>query len=210
MPFDDRTMICAWVRAHVDEFVDGAEGGLEPAERLAMEAHASACPECRAEITAAQGLLRELRALPVHEAPAAVVAAAAAAIASEQRVVPLRGPQARPGVLRWIPAAAAAAIIVALVATARWSGPITTVSSGFAEARVERATRETLFALSYLDRYTRMTGEIVTDAVLERRVLGSMERALDDGLIEPGLNPSLRRAMKKSGFVETKPAHERS
>jgi len=100
--------------------------------------------------------------------------------------------------------------LVALVATARWTSPVTTVSSGLAEARVERAARETVFALSYVSRCARMTGEIVADEVLEKRVAGTVGRAIDAGVVEHGLNPPLRRAMKKSGLVETKPVHERS
>jgi hypothetical protein len=37
-----------------------------------------------------------------------------------------------------------------------------------------------------------------------------VERAIDAGAIERGLSPSLRRAMEKSGLIETKPAHEHS
>ena len=206
MQFDDSTLTCARVRDRIDEFVDGVDGGLAPGEWAAIEAHVSACDACRREVTAARALLAELRAFPVLEAPASVVAAAAATIASARRVIPMQRPAARShGALRWIPAVAAAAIVVALVATARWSGPITTAGSGFAEARVERAARETVFALSYVNRYARMTGEIVTD-----EALGSVERAIDAGAIERGLSPSLRRAMEKSGLIETKPAHEHS
>ncbi|MDH4037781.1 MAG: zf-HC2 domain-containing protein [Candidatus Krumholzibacteria bacterium] len=202
---------CAWVRARIDEFSDGAEGGLGPGERAAVEDHAKGCAPCRAEIEAAHVLLNALRALPVHEVPASVVAAAEAAIASADRAVPVPHPRARQrGAVRWLPALAAAAGIVVVVATARWSDPVVTVSSGFAEARVERATREAVLALSYVNRYARMTGQIVTDEVLERGVVGSVERAIDTGVIAPRRNSSLRRALEKSGFVETKPEHERS
>ena len=200
---------CTWVRRRVDEYIDGVDGGLTPDERSAIARHAAVCAACRAEIDAARAVLRELRALPVFEVPAAVVAAAEASL-SASGAMRTRPRMAGMHLVLWIPAAAAAAVILAVLVTARWSAPIRAESSGLAEARVERATRDAVLALSYLGRYTRMTETIVEDEILQRRVLGTVERALDESILERGLEPPLRRAVKKSGFVETNPGHERS
>lgn len=202
----DTPVDCTWVRERIDDFVDGSDGDLTAAERAAVARHTSACSACRTEIDAAAAILRELRAFPTHEAPAALVAAAEAAIEGEGVLAPRRAA----GALRWIPSLAAAAALVALVATARWSGPAPTESIGLSEARVERAAREAMFALSYVNRYARMTGRIVADEVLEKRLMGTMGRALDHEVIDQGIAPPLRRALQKSGFVETLPPHERS
>jgi hypothetical protein len=161
-------------------------------------------------LDAATAIARELRALPVYAVPERVVAAAALAIERENRVVPLH---ARAGgvarALRWLPATVAAAAVLLLVATARWSAPVVTVSSGLAEAQVERATRETMLAFSYLNQYARMTGEIVAVDVLEKRVMGTMERAVDREVLERGLATPLR-AIRKPKNVETEAPRERS
>ncbi|HEU4364288.1 MAG TPA: zf-HC2 domain-containing protein [Candidatus Krumholzibacteria bacterium] len=210
MPFDDTVITCPWVRERVDDYVDGADGGLAPEERAAVARHAGACASCRAEIDAADAVLRELRAFPLFEAPDAVIAGAQSALAGERVLLfpgRSRGPAA---IARWIPAAAAAAAIIALVATARWSDPVRTARGSLAEARVERAARETFFALSYVNRYARMTGRIVTTDVIEKRLVGTMERAVDREVMDRGVTPPLRRAMGRSGIVETESPLERS
>jgi len=200
---------CTWVRRHIDEYIDGVDGGLTPDEQSAIARHATVCAACRTEIDAARAVLRELRALPVLDVPAAVIAAAEASL-SAAGDLRKRPRITRMPVLRWIPAAAAAAAVLVVLATARWSAPIRVESSGLAEARVERAAREAVLALSYVGRYTRMTETIMEDEILERRVLGTVERVLDESILERGLEPPLRRAVRKSGFVETNPGHERS
>jgi hypothetical protein len=210
MPFDETTITCAWVRERVDDYSDGAEGDLSREAREAIARHAALCDACRAEIELAAAVVQELRAFPLFAVPDRVIAAAAAAIGAEDSTQRFRPERARAGLLAWVPATVAAAALVVLVATARWSGPVATVSGGFAEARVERAARETVLALSYINHYARMTGEIVTGDVLEKRLVGTMERAVDRQVIGEGMAPPLRRAMKETGIVETRTPHERS
>lgn len=210
MPFDETAITCAWVRERVDDYIDSADGDLSPGAREAVARHAAGCDACRAEIELAAAVVRELRAFPVFAVPDRVIAAAAAAIGPAGGARRHVAQHARGGLVAWVPAVAAAAALVVLVATARWSGPIATASGGFAEARVERAARETVLALSYINHYARMTGEIVTGDVLEKRLVGTMERAVDRQVIDEGMAPPLRRAMKETGIVETRSPHERS
>ncbi len=198
---------CAWVLEHAEDCVDGPDGGLSPVERDALSRHLAACEDCRGEIAAAHAVLAGLRALPTFDCPPGVIEAAERSIGATGRARPvLRDPRAW---LRWGPAAVAAAALVALVATARWAPP-PAVDTPAAEAGVEQAARETMLAFSYVDRYVRRTGEIVATDVIQKRVVGTVERTLDRDLIERGVAPSLRRAMGKSGIVETIPPRERS
>lgn len=78
---------CARFRESVDAYVDlepepgagldreDAGGGLEPAERAALEAHAAGCPDCRAELALARRLRQGLRdGLPLLSCPPEVSA----------------------------------------------------------------------------------------------------------------------------------------
>ena len=210
MVLDDATVTCAWVQARVEDYLDGADGSLAPEERSALARHAARCASCRVEIDAARTLLSELRAFPVFEAPPAVIAAAERAIAAPGRVVPLRGTGRARAVVQWAPAAVAAAALLALVLNARWSGPVATEPSALADASVVRAARETELAFSYINRCARITGDIVAGEIMEKRVFGTVERAIDEGVVNRGIAPPLRRVMKKRDLVETNPPQGRS
>ncbi|HEX5133467.1 MAG TPA: zf-HC2 domain-containing protein [Candidatus Krumholzibacteria bacterium] len=210
MPFDASRVTCAWVEERIDAFLDGDDGGLAHAERDAVETHAATCPACAREVAMAARVLAGLRAFPNHPVPASVLAAAERAIAEPPRIVAAPAPaRSRFRIVDWLPATLAAAALVALVATARWS-PAPTPRADLAGAGVAEAARETVLALSYLNRYARMTGEIVTDEILEKHLVGTVERTLDNEVFDGSIVPPLRRAVEKSGIVETKPPHERS
>jgi len=209
MTLDDAAT-CAWVRERVEDYVDAPDGGLSPLERAAIARHSAGCAACRAEVDTARALLQELRAMPEYAVPESVIATAQAALAEPRAVIRLLPVRTPSRAVRWAPAALAAAAVVLLVVTARWSGPVATEPSALADARVERATRETMLALSYVSHYTRMTGEIVAAEIMEKRVIGTVEKAIDRGVIDRALAPPLRRAMRNSDFVETNPARERS
>lgn len=209
MHSDDR-VTCAWVRERVEDYVDAPDGGLPPRERTAVARHSAGCAACRAEIETARALLQELRSMPEYPVPESVIAAARAELDGPRDVVRLRPSRGTAVWLRWAPAALAAAAVALVVTTARWSGPVATEPSALTDAEVERAARETMLALSYVGHYTRMTGEIVADQIMDKRVIGTVEKALDDGVINRGLTPPLRRVIRNRDFVETNPAHERS
>jgi anti-sigma factor RsiW len=171
---------CEWIRDRIDAYVDGIESDLPAAEHAAIARHASACDACAQEIAFARRVRDELRSLAIPSAPPSVVARAQTQAESPRaRVVPLRP---RLFARRWIPAVAAAALLVA----ALW------VESDRRRAAhdvaVENAARETALAFSYLNKYARRTGTIVEDDVIERRLLAPVEKAIE-----------------KSGVTETKP-----
>jgi len=86
-------------------YVDGTASSQE---RAAVDAHASTCARCRAEIVSASAARAELRRLPVVEAPAGLAPDPVTAPATARR-------SGTPGWYRWGGAAAAAAVIVLLV-----------------------------------------------------------------------------------------------
>lgn len=216
MTFDDRNVSCAWTAARIDAFVDGdASDGFPPAEREAVERHVETCAACRARLGAAVRIAAELRALGTFDVPDAVIARAEEILDAENPTpvrVAARPRRINPG-LSWVPAAVAAAAVAVMILTAHWSQPPRTEPAMDAQtAEVQRAARETALALSYVTRYARYTGRIVEDDVIEKRVIGTMERAIESSRddVDDSVTPTIRRAMEKSGIIETKSGGRRS
>jgi anti-sigma factor RsiW len=186
MSFGELT--CDWVLEHVDDYIDD-DGALSAAQRDAVDRHAAHCAACQDEIRAARAVVQTLRGIPQVPVPASVIDAAERAIQPAVCVVPMVAP--RPRAIRWVPSIVAAAALVAVIATAQWT-PRTPPEPLASEAQVEAAARETLLALSYVNHSARRTGDILTREVLN------------------GTLPPIRRAMEKSGIVETKSPAGRS
>ncbi len=213
MALDDMNATCAWVDEHLDAFLDGEAGGLDVREREAVRRHIASCAACRELAADAERTIAGLRSLPVFDVPGAVVerAARAAGALDTPRRVRIGSPRLA-SIARWVPAAAAAAALIAVIATAHWSQTPVSEPSPAERAAVADAARETLLALSYVQRYAHYTSHVIEDRVFEQGVIAPMERALDASqqrIIDNGVVP-VRRAMKKSGMIETKSSPERS
>jgi anti-sigma factor RsiW len=179
---------CAWVREHIDEYCDGAEGELTNDEHLRVARHVETCPSCAHELALAQRVGAELRAMAMPAAPAGVIERAEQEVATRRgNVVRLRS---RVGIMRW---AAVAAGVVLLAAVAWMERQRTAEETATQSAAVERAAQEAALAFAYVNKYARRTGDIVQDEVIERRILEPVEKA-----------------MEKSGVSETKPNPDQS
>ncbi len=174
MSSNERT--CEWVRDRIDACLDGE---LSDADRAELARHAESCAECAHELSLATRVLAGFRDLAIPAAPASVIERAEAEIESGRgRVVRIR-PRAR--ALRWIPAAAAAVLLL----TAVW---IDRERRRAAEqVAIEEAARDAAVAFAYLNKYARRAGDIVEDDVIQRRLIAPVEKA-----------------MEKSGVTETK------
>lgn len=183
---------CEWVRDRIDAFVDGAKSDLSDAERLRGANHVESCTVCAQELALAERIRDGLHEMAFCAAPESVVDRAEREITratASGNVVRLRA-RVRPRAARWVPAAVAAAALIAAVFLERDRRAGEIASSPEA---IEAATREAAVAFAYLDKYARRTGAIVETEVLEQRLLAPMEKA-----------------MEKSGVVETKSGPGRS
>ncbi|MBI4168724.1 MAG: glycoside hydrolase family 13 [Acidobacteria bacterium] len=98
------------------------EGELAPEERWAFETQLAGDPALREEVTALQRLLAEAGSLPLHQAPEDLVARVRARLATAAPRQASRPPQRKPFLL-WVPAAAAAGLLL-LLTVSRWqTGP---------------------------------------------------------------------------------------
>ncbi len=213
MTFDDLKPTCAWIAERIDAFVDD-DPDLSVQERDAVGRHLDGCAACRAEVDAARRIASELHAFERADVPASVVERAERAIASPGSHTPATPRTHRlRSILAWAPAAVAAAGLAGLIATARWSDVPRTEPIGGDTIAIERAAAETVLALGYVNKYARYTGRIVEDDVIGKRVIGTMERAIESSqqdVIDRDVTPPIKRAMEKSGIIETKPGDRRS
>lgn len=175
---------CDWVRDRVDLYVDRAPESLDDGERALVARHAAGCAACARDIEMAARIRNELRSLPAPALAADVIARAEREIAGVVPIGPRRSPR------RWAVAVAAAAVAgVATVALLRPAGDTIDTAATAPDAQaVEMAARDAALALAYVGKYTRRTGHIVEHEVEE----------------------SMRRALERSGMIETKPPVDRS
>ncbi|MDH3197404.1 MAG: zf-HC2 domain-containing protein [Candidatus Krumholzibacteria bacterium] len=174
---------CTWVRERIDPHLDG-ELRAGDAERL--ERHVAGCAACAREVELARRVVAELRALPTHGCPDAVVARVEALVAGIQ--TPAQGRLARarawrtavfarPAMTVMLVAIAAVTVFV-LTQRHRVAGP---AGERYTQAEVEAARGELMVAFAYVGKYSRMTGSILREE-------------MDEGLVEP-----LDRAMTQAG-----------
>ena len=174
---------CEWVSDRIDAFIDGVESDLSDAERLRVAGHLESCDGCARELALAERVRDGLRGMDFSSAPESVVERAARALEAPANVVRLPH-RRRPRAARWVPAAVAAALLLAAVFLE--SDRRRRVASS--PVAIETAARDAALAFAYVNKYTRRTGAIVEDEVIEQRLVVPMEKA-----------------MEKSGVVETKP-----
>jgi anti-sigma factor (TIGR02949 family) len=214
----ERNHDCAWARERIEACLDDDLGA---AEHDALRAHTAACPSCAAELALATRVRDALRALPRAEAPARVVDAAERAVrggadAGTGNVIPLPGARRRrPG---WIPAAAAALV---LVLSGLWYDqrrradtlPAELAGAGVTAAEVAEAQAGVEMAFAYVGRYSARAARVVEQDVIGDRVAPRVERALGESrqdAIDGALVPGLRRALNESGLGVTSPPPGRS
>lgn len=123
----------------IDQAAAFALDALDPAERVAYEAHLAGCAECRAAVRS----YREAADALAHAAPDATPAAGLRerVLAEARRARPLRR---RPSTVPWL--LAAASLIVALGVTLVWARDRARWTTMLAAARAELAARDSTLA----------------------------------------------------------------
>jgi anti-sigma factor (TIGR02949 family) len=181
---------CGWVLERIEPYLDDelSSGELERFRR-----HLDHCDTCSRELAFAERVVGELRSLPALEAAPSIVDSAARRIPPEPSPAErLRAWFAQGWATAKRPAMATMIVVIAAVGafviTEREREARHPAGQQVSEAQVEEATRETLMAFAYVGTYTRRTGRIVRDE-----------------LVEP-----VERAMKDTRIIETKPEAERS
>ncbi|HEV7784336.1 MAG TPA: zf-HC2 domain-containing protein [Thermoanaerobaculia bacterium] len=160
---DDLT--CDDVLDLVEPYVDG---DLEAAEAERLRSHLESCRSCAAELTLAERIQAELRALPQLDCPPEIVERVRREGA---QVLPFRSPvRAREAALPFRLAAAAALLAVALGGGAFFLRSQQQPKQPSA-AEVARATQQARYALAYLGKVSRQASLDVRDDVLARRVV---------------------------------------
>jgi anti-sigma factor RsiW len=169
---------CEWVLERLDAYIDGVESDLSDHERLEVATHVEVCAACARELALAERVRAGLRDLSIPAAPSSVIERGEREIAlAPSNVVALR-PRLR--ARRWMPAAAAALLLV----SALW---VERDRRRAKELAVEQAAHDAGVAFAYFNKYARRAGDIVEDEVIEQRLVAPMEKA-----------------MEKSGVRETK------
>lgn len=178
---------CLWSLDRIDPYLDGE---LPADESALFERHVAGCPECGEELALARAVIRELRALPAVDCPPQVEINAAAVFESPETGGD-SGPK-RQTVLDWFrgrgvstlrPAMAVMVVVIALasvfVLTQHEQSPFR--DSGKEEItpeQVELARLDAMLAFAYLGKYSRRTGEILKEDVINQRVIRPLGRTM--------------------------------
>lgn len=214
-----------WIDPYLDE-LDEPDGGLEPARRTALEAHTADCPDCRAEVTLARRLRRELRrGLPLLSCPRAVSDEVLRIAAAEAREAEAR--PARPGLGKrltswlerlaaWLgagalrPALAAAALVLLVLAVPLLYRAVIEPDAGGPGSVTERPGAGTDGAVADAD-FTE--AEIAEAEEQARQVLAYVAsvgrdagRAVQEDVFDPGIVRPTRRAVAGIGGDPGEPA----
>jgi len=169
----DLDLRCEWTLDRIEPYLDG---DLDAAERAAFETHCAGCATCAREVSLAIRIRRELRSLPVFDAPVDVIERSSREIATASlNVVPLRAARLR---RRLVLPALAAAIIA--VAAALWFASERRQYEGYSMEEIQRARAELALAFGYVDRYS---DGVVREEVIEKRVVPRIERAIRGGAV---------------------------
>lgn len=180
---------CGWVLDHIEPYLDDE---LPAGELERFRRHVDRCDTCSRELLFAARVVDELRSLPELEAPASIVEASAQRIPAQ--------PTMAERVRAWFsegwatlrrPAMATMIIVVAAAGAfvlAEHEHESRLAREQVSQAQVEEATRETLMAFAYVGKYTRRTGRIIRDEIVD----------------------PVERAMIETRMIETKPKDERS
>jgi anti-sigma factor RsiW len=159
---------CEWVRDRVEPYLDVE---LPDGERAVFESHCRLCAACARELSLAIRIRDGLRSLPVFAAPPRVIEQSASEIESgSSNVIPLRARSLRRRFALPAIAAAVAAVVLAL-----WLGAAHRQPVDYSDEEIREARAGMALAFGYVDRYSR---GVVGEAVLEKRVVPRIERAM--------------------------------
>lgn len=182
---------CLWTLDRIDPYLDG---DLTSDESTAFERHVAECPECRDELSLARAVVRELRSLPELECPDRVVADARGRCDAARE-------DAASGVRTWIrrmadrfrsggafalrPAMAVMIVVIVAVSvfvlTQHEQSPFNIADSGDEQITpedVEIAKLDAMLAFAYLGKYSRRTGEILKEDVINQRVIKPLGKTI--------------------------------
>jgi anti-sigma factor RsiW len=180
---------CRWVLDRIEDYLDD---DLSSGELKRFQSHVDGCDACARELAFATRVVGELRALPPLSAPGRVTERVAAAVAPPRATFAER-------LAAWMGEAwsaarrpAMATMILLLLAAGTYVITQRERPQQVSEAQIEEATRETLLAFAYVGKYSRMTGQIIRDQVI-------------DEVVQP-----VGRAMIETKIIETKPEPGRS
>jgi anti-sigma factor (TIGR02949 family) len=170
-------MTCDEALDLLEPFVDGE---LPPAEADRFRSHLQGCRACAGELTLAERVQRELRALPQPDCPPEVIERVVRA--GRGQVVPFPSRDRAPLRVR---IAAAAALLALAVGGGSLFLHYQHPSDSPSPEQVAQATREARLALAYLGRTTRKAGFEIRDEVLEKRLVIPAARSVSRSLGEP-------------------------
>jgi anti-sigma factor (TIGR02949 family) len=184
---------CGWALEHIEAFLDD---DLSAGELKRFQQHVDRCDTCARELAFATRVVGELRALPTHTAPESVMEAvnapdtAPAGSFMERMMDRIGAAMGEAWSLARRPAMAT--MIVLVLATGVFVVTQHQRQPRVSEAEIEEATQETFLAFAYIGKYSRMTGHIVRDEMINE-------------VVEP-----VKRVMVETRILETKPQPERS
>jgi len=211
---------CTWARERIDPHLDGE---LRAADAERLQSHLARCASCAREMDLARRVVAELRALPTHACPDAVVARVDARLArgarsrAEHPLARVRAwlagrsvVFARPAMAVMLVAIAALTVFV-LTQRHRVAGP---ADQRYTQAQVEAARGELMVAFAYVGRYSRMTGSILREemgegvvAPLDRAMTQAGSHVVEEVLVKP-IGRAVTESQKK--ILETIPADGQS
>jgi anti-sigma factor RsiW len=165
---------CDRVLDLIEPWIDGE---LERGPSLSMKAHLDSCSSCAAELRLAEEIRAGLRAMPSYEPPERLTKAVAEA------TEPTRAERIRrvlaSTVLRPVPAAVAAAAVVAVLVIQPWRAP---TEVDFSTSEVARATAETKLALAYVGGVSRRAQSEVRERVIEGESMATTVRQISKSM----------------------------
>lgn len=181
---------CGWTLDHIEPYLDDELGR---GERARFERHVGACDTCAAELRFAQRVVGELRSLPTLRAAEhidAVPQRAGAAATLAERVREWLG---EGWTLLRRPAMATMLVVILAAGAFVITEYQRTRPPAVSQAEIEQAAQETMLAFAYVGKYSRRTGVLLRDQVIEGYVVEPVERAIAG-----------------SGLNETNDEHKRS
>jgi anti-sigma factor RsiW len=164
---------CLWTLDRIDPYL---EGDLDSEEIAKVENHLADCEDCREELALARAVVQELRALPALECPPGVVERAAALGTSnhESAIHRLLGWFGGRNVFNLRPAMAVMVLVIAAVSVFVLSqheqSPFHKEPK-YTEQEIELATVDAMLAFAYLGKFSKRTGEILKNDVINDRVI---------------------------------------
>jgi anti-sigma factor RsiW len=177
---------CLWTLDRIDPYLDGDLAGEEAA---IFDRHVADCAECREELAFARAVVRELRILPEVECPSHVERNA---VAEYETAAGGDGGSILQSLLDWLrgrgvftlrPAMAVMVLVIAAVSvfvlTQHRQSPLN--GNGGEELtaeQVEQAKLDTMLAFAYLGKYSRRTGEILKEDVINQRVIKPLGKTI--------------------------------